>query len=220
MKAIIIVAIADVHGRLPKDMPECDLLLIAGDISPKQCKNYESVNSWLAKRFKPWLAGVPAKHVVGVAGNHDFIFRDHKELVPRNLRWHYLQDSGIELEGVKIWGTPWSRRYQGWAFEGDEEELAQRYAMIPEGTDIILSHCPPRGIGDICLGYPDGGMIGSQALLERVCQVKAKLVIFGHAHTAQHGAIEIVPGVTGYNVACAGETNIPLYPPTVIELII
>lgn len=218
MNIMKIVAVADLHGRLPR-IPVCDLLLIAGDISPNQCRNFELVNSWMVNRFRPWLAAVPAKHVIGIAGNHDFIFRGRTDLVPRNMRWHYLQDSGIELEGVKIWGSPWSLTYRGWAFEADdEEELPAKYALIPEGTGIILSHCPPYGIADTSLGNPAAGPIGSRALLERICVVKPKLVIFGHAHTAHHGPVEIVPGVTGFNVACADERNHPAYEPTVIEL--
>ena len=213
-----IVAVADLHGRLPKDIPPCDLLLIAGDISPNRCRDYDMVESWLRKRFRPWLEKVPARHVVGVAGNHDFIFQHQRELIPNDLRWHYLQDSGIELEGVKIWGTPWCPRYDGWAFEADEDELAAIASLIPAGTDIVLSHCPPRGIADVCYGNSASGSLGSRALLERVCQVRPRLVVFGHAHTAKHGPTTIVPGTVGYNVACADEANCPHYAPTIIEV--
>lgn len=219
MKTLKIVAVADLHGKLPQ-IPVCDLLLIAGDISPNQCKNYEFVESWMKKRFARWLEAVPAKNIVGIAGNHDFIFRSRMHLVPRNLHWHYLLDCGIELDGVKIWGSPWSVRYRDWAYEADEEELEKKYALIPDGTDIVVSHCPPRGIADTSLGNPAAGPIGSQALLERVCAIKPKLVVFGHAHTAAHGPIEIIPGVVGYNASLVDERNRPVNDPTIIELIV
>jgi len=211
-----IVAVADLHGRIPQSVPECDLLIIAGDISPNACRDYDLVQSWMNKRFKPWLEKVPARHIVGIAGNHDFVFRDRQDVIPENLRWNYLQDSGVEIEGVRIWGTPWSLRYDGWAFEAEEEELEQRYSAVPNDTDIIVSHCPPRGISDVC--YAGAEHIGSKALLTRVCELRPKLVVFGHAHTGHHGPVVIVPGTVGYNVACADSLNRPAHPPTEISV--
>ncbi len=99
-----IVAISDLHGYLP-EIPPCDLLLIAGDLCPTYDHHPDWQSRWLANHFGAWLERVPAKHIVGIAGNHDFVFEQTPHLVPRDLRWTYLQDSGTEIAGLKLYGT-------------------------------------------------------------------------------------------------------------------
>ncbi|MEY4540707.1 MAG: hypothetical protein RLZZ306_2464, partial [Bacteroidota bacterium] len=55
---------------------------------------------------------LPHRHKIVIAGNHDLYF----EAVPSvaNLlitNAIYLNDSGIEIEGLKIWGSPISPNY-------------------------------------------------------------------------------------------------------------
>jgi hypothetical protein len=51
---------------------------------------------------------VPARHIVGIAGNHDLIYAGTRApFVLAGLPWHYLQDGEVELCGLRIWGTPW-----------------------------------------------------------------------------------------------------------------
>ena len=65
-----IVCTADLHENLT-DIPECDLLLIAGDVSYAFKGDLAAKQGFLVGAFKEWLDGVPAKEVVLVAGNHD-----------------------------------------------------------------------------------------------------------------------------------------------------
>src|SRR3954452_2707665 len=101
-----IVAVSDLHGTLPA-IPPCDLLLIAGDICPVTNHGVAFQAQWLHREFCDWLKKVPARKTVFIAGNHDFVFEQAKELLPRNWPATYLQDSGIRWEGLNIWGTPW-----------------------------------------------------------------------------------------------------------------
>ena len=69
------------------------------------------------------------------------------------LRCHYLQDAGLELFGLQIWGTPWQPWFYDWAFNAPRHDgeafLASKFeAAIPADTDIIVAHGPPRGFGD------------------------------------------------------------------------
>jgi hypothetical protein len=98
-----IVCTADLHEHLP-DIPACDLLLIAGDVSFAFKGDLAAKQAFLANDFKSWLERVPADEVVLVAGNHDQSIE--KWGVPDGLRCHYLQDAGLELFGLQIWGTP------------------------------------------------------------------------------------------------------------------
>ncbi len=99
------------------------------------------------------------------------------------------------------------------------EELAEVYAKIPEGLDILVSHQPPYGCGDY---YPDfenkGQMlhIGSQELLYAIEQKKPKVVICGHLHGG-HGMYSIDKTLV-YNVSVVDEQYRLAYPPTDIQL--
>jgi hypothetical protein len=112
-----IVCISDLHEH-PVDVPACDLLLIAGDVSFAFKGDLASKHAYLAGDFKRWLDRVPAAEVVLVAGNHDQSIEAWG--VPDGLRCHYLQDSGIELFGLRIWGTPWQPWFHDWAFNAPQ----------------------------------------------------------------------------------------------------
>lgn len=185
-----ICAISDMHGNLP-EIPECDLLLIAGDICPhfgRPVGGREDLfgqSQWLMHEFEPWLDKIPAKEVVACWGNHDFIGEKRPDMVPK-MRWHILTDQGIEVLGLKIWASPYQPYFYDWAFnapdplEPDGEAfLAKKFDLIPEGTDIIVVHGPPSGYGDVA---PDGRPTGSKALLSAIMRVKPRLSVHGHIH--------------------------------------
>lgn len=172
---MLITATADLHGHLP-EIPDCDLLLIAGDLCGPS--DIAKQAAWLESRFAAWLNEIPAKEVVAIAGNHDWIFEQAPGLVPK-LRWHYLQDSEVELCGLRIYGTPWQPRFFDWAFNLDEPELDERFTRIPTGTDVLLTHGPARGSGDMTI---DLNSAGSPSLLKHVQRVRPRLHVFGHIH--------------------------------------
>src|SRR6266699_514820 len=131
-----IVAVSDMHGFLP-DIPECDLLLLAGDLTPVTDHSWAFQAQWLDREFRYWLKAQPARQIIGIAGNHDFIFEQMPELVPQDLAWIYLQDSGTQWEGLNIWGTPWTPVFFDWAFNGQPERLKRQWSFIPDDTDIL-----------------------------------------------------------------------------------
>lgn len=188
-----IVAISDLHGKFP-DVPSCDLLLICGDICPATNHTCDFQEGWLDSVFRSWLKHVDAKKKIFIAGNHDFIFQQRPDRVSRLLRNFpatYLEDSETEWEGLRIYGTPWQPYFYDWAFNLYEEDLKKKWEKIPSGTDILVVHGPPNGYGDLCPRiikshneeeWPEGEHVGSPSLLEKVKEVKPKLVVFGHIH--------------------------------------
>ncbi len=49
------------------------------------------------------------------------------------------------------YSSPWQATY-GSSFGGFQipvEELADKWAMIPNDVDVLLTHCPPLGHGDL-----------------------------------------------------------------------
>lgn len=177
-----VAAISDLHGYLP-EIPECDLLLLGGDLCPHTNHAPAYQAEWLDTIFRGWLNSLEhVRHIVGIAGNHDFVFDQRPEAVPGDLRWTYLLDSETTIEGLRIWGTPWQPIFFDWAFNLDDAGRAAKWAMIPEGIDILISHGPPIGWGD-WVGRPERGEhVGCPHLAQRIVEVKPRLVVFGHIH--------------------------------------
>ena len=174
-----ICCVSDLHGHLPKIPSDCDLLLLGGDYSPST----KTELYWLDYTFKPWLAELSQRmKIIGVAGNHDVSFQERPHRIPK-LDWTYLQDSGTEWNGIKFWGTPWQAIFYDWAFNISEIEMAQKWQLIPEDTDVLLLHGPPYMHGDYT---PFGNThAGSPSLLTRIEQIQPKLVIAGHFHSGR-----------------------------------
>lgn len=205
--------VSDLHGHLPA-IPDADAACLCGDFSPSPYTE----EYWLRTKFAPWLSSIADRgiQVIGVAGNHDFLFERHHYLVPP-LLWHYLQDDGIELYGLKFWGSPWSKRFHDWAFNADEDRLERIWAAIPDDTDILLLHGPPHGCGDrVTDARGVSQHVGSPSLTARIRAIRPKLVVCGHIHEG-YGRHEI-DGVPVLNVAHMNERYEPVNPPIVIDL--
>jgi len=216
IKEKIIYCISDVHGCFEDlSIPECDILLIAGDVS-KYGKNIYKDSNWLSLYFNRWLKEQPAKHIVMTPGNHDVIFDYALKTVPK-LNCHVLIDEMIEIEGIKIYGSPWSLEFYNWGFNLSEEKLSLVWDKIPEGLDFLLLHGPPFGIMDMTCnpGYPSK-RIGSKSLIKKIKEVRPKYVVFGHNH-GEPGVIE-EDGIVFINATLANDYYDIVNPPTLIEI--
>ena len=175
-----VVAIADLHGNLPADLPAGDVLVIGGDVCPITDHEVGFQARWLTDVYYPWIDALPHPEVVWIAGNHDFVCEtDGWE---PGGRAHYLLDSGIELGGLRFHGTPWVPKLRNWAFYATDERLAEIYAAVPP-ADVLISHGPPLDHGDRLW---NGHRAGSPALLERLRANPPRVCVCGHIHE-DHG---------------------------------
>lgn len=183
-----ICLLADTHGYLP-EIESCDLLIHAGDMCPTFDHSNPFQLSWLTTNFKNWLEEIPVGHVIGVAGNHDFIFEDAAKIdgyatrwLKHDLPWEYLQDARTEFQGYKIWGSPWQPWFHDWAFNiKSVEHLAQKWSLIPDDTEILITHGPPKNVLDV-EGFGKTHA-GCSALAQRIVKLpELKLHVFGHIH--------------------------------------
>lgn len=216
-KNIKIAMCSDLHGNIDFEIPEVDLLLIAGDLCPARSFASISINmqiKWLGMEFKHWLKNQPVKEVVYTPGNHDWIWESAPKSVPKMpSNSHYLQDEWIELFGLKIYGTPWQLPFNDWAFNMPEDRLKWYWENIPEDTDILLCHAPPYGIMDQRGG--DDFSIGSKTLLERVMKIKPKMVVFGHNHNKN--GVKVINGIKFINCSLLNEDYKMIREPIVEE---
>lgn len=186
--------LSDTHGQHRSKrliLPEADAICHTGDFSPRG-KTEDVVE------FMRWFTTLPYKYKIFIAGNHDWGLFDHEDIMleylPENVT--YLKDSSITIEGIKFYGTPWQPIFLDWAFNLTEEELVHKYAMIPNDTDVLLTHCPPYGVLDTCL-Y-DGKIAGSPSLLNRILEINPIVSAFGHIHE-QYGEISLYNNTTFVN---------------------
>lgn len=153
------------HGQLAK-MPDADVVVHSGDFTWAGSEQ-EVVE------FMEWFCGLPYRHKVLVAGNHDdCLYGAVLEGLPDGT--HYLYNTGVTLDGMRFFGVPMFML----------DDMGGRYdrmlADIPADTDILITHQPPSGI----LDESHGRHYGSKVLRERLQVVKPRLHLFGHIHDA------------------------------------
>ncbi len=202
-----IILISDTHNRHHDlELPDGDMIIHAGDVSSTG-KEPEILD------FLNWFKSLDYKYKIFIAGNHDFYFeRANSEqislIIPENLT--YLNDSGVTIEGLKIWGSPVQPEFNNWAFNREiGDDIRQHWDLIPVDTDILITHGPPFRILDKTVR---GHYVGCEDLLEKVMQIKPKLHIFGHVHEG-YGTKE-VNGIQFINASILNEryryTNDPV----------
>lgn len=177
---MIVDMISDLHGNYPK-LEGGDLLIVAGDLTAKDEQEQH-------QEFKEWLLAQNYRRKILIAGNHDNHIQ-RCELPRYDDGIDYLEDSGTEFEGLKIWGSPWTAQFSGinpkcCAFTKNYDcntdyWLEEHWNFIPDDTDILITHCPPYDILDETL---DGEKVGSKTLLAKSLKVAPRLHIFGHIH--------------------------------------
>ena len=157
--------------------PEADVLVCTGDFTNKgSLADVEDFCSFMLKQ--------PHKHIIVIAGNHDFCFenkfKSDAEHLLKVAGITYLNDSGCIIDGVKFWGSPVQPWFYDWAFNRQRgDDIKKHWNLIPDDIDVLLTHGPPYNILDKC---KDGSVVGCQDLMNRIHDVKPKIHAFGHIH--------------------------------------
>jgi Icc-related predicted phosphoesterase len=173
-----ITFISDTHSKHNElDLPGGDILVHCGDFS--RSGSLQDVDE-----FAEFISKTNYKHKIVIAGNHDWCFEDHCRVMAETIlsyhNIHYLNDSGVEIEGLKFWGSPVSPWFNNWAFNrGRGEEIKAHWDLIPSYTDILITHGPPYEVLDQC---DHGELVGCVDLYETVMNLQPKIHAFGHVH--------------------------------------
>lgn len=168
-----LVLISDTHNQHDKiTVPDGDVLIHAGDFGMRGTENE-------TRSFLAWYKRQMHRHKLFIAGNHDWLYERNgilaRSLVPQGVI--YLEDSGCEIEGLNFYGSPVQPRFGNWAFNRDKD-IKRHWDAIPDNTDVLITHGPPKGILDEVWA----GNVGCPYLRDRVLTLKPKLHVFGHIH--------------------------------------
>ena len=157
------------------------MVIHSGDVSNPQ---NQYLNKPEVENFIYWFSKLPIKYKVFVAGNHDTSIE--KKLINKidfqSNGIIYLENDFVEIEGLKIWGSPITPTFgTGWAFNKSRAKTHEVWAKIPDGTDIVVVHGPPKGVLD--LSYDRLNQLefcGDNSLKNKMLSLNTNIVCFLH----------------------------------------
>lgn len=204
MGKLIIDLLSDTHNQHGKFTCDGgDILLHSGDFTGRGTP--EEV-----QQFMLWMEMQDYSHKVVIPGNHDWDLEKNfpywkDEFAKRGI--HLLNDESVILKGIygetdlqdnkyqiKVHGSPVQPWFHSWAFNRARTEkeatrvhgwIKPHWDLIPDDTEILLTHGPPHKILDeVTRVNGDGSGIhaGCEELYKRVKETQVKLHLFGHIH--------------------------------------
>lgn len=180
LEGLKIDAISDTHNRHKKlTLPGGDILLHSGDATLGG-KVSEMMN------FLDWLGDQDYSSIVYVPGNHDWLAEENPALVADECKSRniiLLNDSGCEIGGIKVWGSPIQPWFLDWAFNRQRgDEITKHWELIPKDTEILITHGPPWMILDNADKRGYDNHVGCYDLDRIIRTTQVKLHVFGHIH--------------------------------------
>jgi len=215
-----IVALSDTHGFHKKlTIPDGDMLIHAGDFSMRA--GLRDV-----VEFAKWFKAQPHQYKIIVAGNHDcYCEGDRQWTRDEFYPAIYLCHEEATVHGCKVFGSPYSSSIfepSPWSFdypkEGPRSEAL--WSQIPEYTDILITHGPPKGI---CDWVPDvhpseSNNVGDENLTFHIKRALPRVHIFGHIHEGYGAYMSPLFSTRFYNACVCNRQYKPVNPVLTFDL--
>lgn len=151
---------------MPGKLKEYDLIISCGDLKPEYLS------------FLVTMARVPLMYV---HGNHD---ERYDRFPPEGC--DCIDDLFVVYKGLRILGLGGCLWYHPGKYQYTEAQMRRRIARLRrkiwlhKGVDIVVTHAPPRGVGD----QDDPAHWGFEAFLDLIDKYQPKYLIHGHVHTS------------------------------------
>ena len=173
MNPIDILHLSDTHGQHKnlKSLPEADVIVHSGDFTFAGSEEE-------AYDFMNWFCNLPYKHKIFIAGNHDMCMygADHIDGLSRNV--HYLYNNSVVIDGIKFYGIP---MFMEDCMDGNLDVFINN---IPDDTDVLITHMPPKGTCDLANYGKGPEHRGNASLAELLKKLHPTCHLFGHEHDA------------------------------------
>lgn len=173
--------ISDTHSlhnqlEIPEDV---DMVIHSGDASV-----YKELlmNDGEMRNFVKWFSNLNIKHKLFIPGNHDTSIEAGmtKKADLAKLGITMLIDESITIEGIKIFGSPYTPSFgHGWAYNSARHKIQKHWELIERDTDIVVTHGPPKGVLDLTRS---NDLAGCKNLLNTIERIQPEIVSFGHIH--------------------------------------
>lgn len=181
--------ISDTHcfhwgvSRFNKIPADVDLIIHSGDACSSSHLEHNRIE-WVD--FLIWFKGINNIPKIFVPGNHD-CWIEKNEKIARSQCYEsgikILINEPFEFLGLNFWGSPLTPWFNDWAYNRRRESLNKMWQTIPDNTDVIICHGPPKGVLDITEDKDRKvEQVGCSALGKRIEKIKPKAVLFGHIH--------------------------------------
>ncbi len=207
-----VVMVSDTHDKHSKlfNMPKGDILIMSGDMT------FHGEEAEL-ERLNDWLDAQDYDHKVIIPGNHDLTFES---------RWDWacskvpaadaiLNQELYDADGLKIWGEPRQPWFYDWAFNVSRDQMKKQcWDKVPDDIDILISHGPPWGVGDVT--SRGSAHVGCVALREYILERGPRLVVCGHIHPGY--GIHILGNTVVVNASVCNERYQVVNPPVVLDM--
>ena len=149
---------------VPGRLKEYDLILSAGDLKA----------AYLS--FVVTMARAP---VMYVHGNHDTGYAVTEPEGCDNIDAQIVEYQGLRILGLGgcLWYRPGDHQYSEKQMRKRIRKLRWQIAKYG-GVDIIVTHAPPRGVGD----SDDRAHMGFECFLDLIDTYKPRYLLHGHVH--------------------------------------
>lgn len=174
--------ISDTHGYHDKvKLKGGDILFHSGDIS---------LNGTMSDTlsFFDWFDKQDYAYKCFTTGNHDAFFDSpYRDIIYRDIPTSiiYLENSGVTIENINIWGSPITPSFKNKAFNVERgASISEYWKQIPTDTDILLTHGPAHKTLDV--NYLEEHT-GCEELTKVFYESKHNIKIhsFGHIHESR-----------------------------------
>ena len=165
-----ILAIADEESPalwdhyMPGRLDGYDLILSCGDLKAD---------------YLTFLVTMGHARLLYVQGNHD---GSYEVKAPEGC--DCIDDQLVVYNGVRILGLGGCLRYHDGPYQYTEKEMRRRISKLrfalrrAGGVDIVITHAPPRGLGD----REDPAHMGFEALRDLIDRWHPSYLLHGHVH--------------------------------------
>lgn len=99
------------------------------------------------------------------------------------LRNHctYLENASTTIDNTHYYGSPCTPTYhECWAFMKDRDIIHSQWDLIPNETDVLITHGPPLGRGDYAISGVRAGCLNLLTQIQH--RIQPRLHVFGHIH--------------------------------------
>ena len=149
---------------VPGKLKEYDLIISCGDLKAS---------------YLSFLVTMGNKPLLYVHGNHD---GRYSNTPPEGC--DCIEDRVVTYNGVRILGLGGCSWYHEGPHQYTERQMRRRIRKLrfqlwkTKGVDIVVTHAPPRGVGD----SEDNAHRGFEAFLELLDKYKPQYLLHGHVH--------------------------------------